>query len=124
MNIDDKNAVVLCVFALICMISSLVYVPNVKGAESILHQSGRWYEQSIQDTHPLIALRDAIFASAYLNASREITSDSTLSKVSGVDINKYRSELAAHQLKLMRRVAKHDRRLTMQTGHTSLSQWL
>jgi len=122
--IDNRDAIILGFVFFVCFITIHMKPYDVNNVHKIFKQSARWHEQSTQDAHPLVALRDATFACAYLNAARELANDTQLEQQSGTDIQKYRKALEDHQLQCLRRVSKLHKKLNLSNSQSSLCQWL
>jgi hypothetical protein len=77
---------------------------GARGRE-LLHQSAEWMRISESTQVPLFAYRHAIFAVAYLQASRSVASDDELQRA-GVDVHRLSNRAEARILNLSRRLGK------------------
>lgn len=69
----------------------------LKRAKQLTQQAFDWHAQSEQDSDPLFAMRHSDYALAYFNAARAILPDSTLQRLTGVDIHETIIALETHQ---------------------------
>jgi hypothetical protein len=64
--------------------------------KTLLRQAARWAVASKQDKNPIIAMLHANYGAAYLYSMYDISSPEEIAR-SGVDINKFRSEILSTQ---------------------------
>jgi hypothetical protein len=64
--------------------------------KTLLRQAARWTVASKQDKNPIIAMLHANYGAAYLYSMYDIASPEEIVK-SGIDINKFRSEILLTQ---------------------------
>jgi len=122
--LDTHDIAILACVATVCFLTIHMKPHDTTRVQTVFRQSAQWYEQSSQDSHPLIALRDSIFACAYLNAAREIATDTEIEQNTGTDVTKFKKKLDDNQLTHMNRVSKMHRKLAMATSQSSLCQWI
>ena len=77
------------------------------GAKTLMYQSFKWYELSLQDNDIVYALQHCDYAIAYLNAARNCESDAIIEKIAGVNVYKYNNKLIKHQLNILRHLSKN-----------------
>ena len=57
-------------------------------AHAFVDQANKWYNVSLQDKQSVYIVQHANYAIAYLNAARHMASDTTLERMTGLDIHK------------------------------------
>lgn len=57
--------------------------PSVSHVRQLVRESATYAMKSKQDTNPLIALQDAIYAMAYMEAARKFATDDQISYLAG-----------------------------------------
>jgi len=87
--------------SLMKMMEGTAHTSDVSIAKILLEQSAKWYKISIQDTQNLYSMQHANYSVAYLNAARHIASDTTLERVSGLDVHKLFKKIDEHQRNIM-----------------------
>lgn len=93
-----QNSIVVTVGLIILTILSKVlndspHNLNTQAGVELLSHALKWRKIASQDTQPFLKLQHLIFASAYINAARQIAKDSELEKVTGTDLLKLRKVL-------------------------------
>jgi len=84
---------IIIVFIVVLFMAFFVYQQTRYSADKdkiqrLLRQTARWSTAAEQDTNPYIRNLHATYAVGYLLALREIYSDQTILKLSGVDVRK------------------------------------
>ena len=64
-----------------------------KAIESLVKQCARWSTAAEQDNNPLIANLHANYGAGYLFALEDISSDREVERITGIDFEKFRSEI-------------------------------
>ena len=82
--------------------------------KTLMRQSARWVMASNQDRNPIIALQHANLGVGYLSALRDIATDEEIEAVSGVNVQKFKSEIIKEQSA----ITKHVIKLCPKTGPT------
>lgn len=76
------------------------------GAKTLMHQSFKWYELSLQDNDIVYALQHCDYALAYLNAARNCESDAIIEKIAGVNVHRYNNKLIKHQMQILKHLPR------------------
>ena len=91
----------LVLLSLMKMMESTSHTSDVSVAKVLLEQAAKWYKISLQDTENIYSMQHANYSVAYLNAARHIASDTTLERLSGLDIHKLFKKIDEHQRSVM-----------------------
>ena len=91
----------LILLSLMKMMESTTHTSDVSVAKILLEQAAKWYKISLQDTQNIYSMQHANYSVAYLNAARHIASDTTLERISGLDIHKLFKKIDEHQRSVM-----------------------
>ena len=74
--------------------------------KNLINQSISWHKQSQQDSDPLFAFKHSNYAMSYINAARDIVSDSMIQKTTGIDVHETLKLLEGYQQSLSKRITK------------------
>lgn len=74
--------------------------------KNLISQSISWHNQSQQDSDPLFSFKHSIYAISYLNAARDLVSDATIQKVSGIDVHETLKSLENYQQSVSKKISK------------------
>tara|TARA_B110000261_G_C13002623_1_gene324885 strand:- start:179 stop:502 length:324 start_codon:yes stop_codon:yes gene_type:complete len=64
-----------------------------KSIEKLVRQSARYAVAAQQDASPVIAILHANYAVAYLNALKDIATDSQIHNATGIDVKKFKDHV-------------------------------
>ncbi len=87
--------------SLMKMMEGSSHTSDASIAKVLLEQAAKWYKISLQDNQNLYSMQHANYSVAYLNAARHIASDTTLERLSGLDIHKLFKKIDDHQRSVM-----------------------
>ena len=59
----------------------------------LIKQSARYATTAQQDTSPVMSMRNANYATAYLHAAKDIASDSQIHNATGIDVRKFKEHI-------------------------------
>ena len=93
-------------------------------SQSFMDQSMRWYATSVQDKQSGFALQHITYAVAYLNAARQISTDTVIERRSGVDVQAFHAAVDAQQRVTMRDLGKQCPKIRMRGDFVHSSGWL
>ena len=117
-------------FVVIVLLLKII-VPFVQNSTSqnytskgLVEQSMQWYANSINSKHALYAFREAVYALAYLNAARHTADDSTLERMTKIDIHKLHSSIDAQQRQAMSELGSTCPKIKLRSRFTTGSGWL
>ena len=108
----SKSVLVIGITLVVSIVSKLA---DVTGETSLAEQrigkqlvskAKEWYLISKQDASPLVAFEHAIYAIAYLNSARQVTSETYLEKACGINIHALVKTIDAHFKQLSKHVGK------------------
>lgn len=107
-----KVTVIFSIFvAFVKMCSYKIQSKDGHIAKSLLEQAYKWNSISEQDQQPLYSLQHSNYAIAYLNAARHTSDDTTLERMSGLDIHKLYKKIdennKTHLKALNQKTVKH-----------------
>jgi hypothetical protein len=97
---------VLIVFTLFFMTRKNSHSSDLEKIQRLLRQTARWSTAAEQDSNPYIRNLHATYAVGYLLALREIYSDETILKLTGVDPRRLETEVNKVMDNAMLQVAK------------------
>ena len=107
-NIDIQSVCFMSVIVLIvCLMSKHATVTENKlhtKSKELLKQSLRWYDDSDKST--ITALRNAIYAAAYIKSARCLMDDMNLSRSSGIDVHELNKQINDKEYLAMKKISK------------------
>ncbi len=61
--------------------------------DKLIKQSARYATTAQQDSSPVISVRNANYAAAYLHAAKEIATESQIHNATGIDVRKFKEHI-------------------------------
>ena len=94
-NLHVQNILIVTICLLILTVLSKLlndspHTLNTQAGVNLLNYALKWKKIASQDSQPFIKLQHLMFASAYINAARQISKDSELERVTGADLIKFK----------------------------------
>ena len=86
-------------------------------AKAMLTQTMKWLALSMQDSNACNSMQHATYASAYLSAARHVGSDTTLERLSGIDMHKLSRAIDTQQQTKVRELNKQCPKLRTRVPH-------
>lgn len=74
--------------------------------KNLINQSISWHKQSQQDSDPLFSFKHSNYAISYINAARDLVSDTMIQKLTGIDVHETLKLLEGYQQSLTKKITK------------------
>ena len=120
---------ILCVigFVVLCKVFDAISSTQSQEAQSgasMLRQAHEWYNMSVQDSAPIVAMQHINFATAYLNSARHLCRDTLLERSGGLDVQRLSRAIQTHREKVNKALQSRCPKLKMKQMSSDGSAWL